>query len=209
MKFPTVPPSAFSEDPAPVTRTELLPAPVPPPRPMKKLPLEMEPPFVTIILLAELPLVESPMVRVAERTFELVVTEPPLTMNVLKEELEPPSVILFSVVLALVRMRVAPELVTPTLMRPFVPPLKLPAMTSVPFSTVVLPWKRLLLARVVVPDPRKERFPLPVITLERVVLSERAKIRLYPIEMVPVPREPLVPLVPTCKVPPLTSVDPL
>ena len=64
MKLPTVVPSAVSEEPAPLTRTELLPAEVPPATPMYMLPLETVPPLRIERLLNELPsLVLAPTLR--------------------------------------------------------------------------------------------------------------------------------------------------
>ena len=174
MKLPRpVSPLALRVEDPPVMSTVLLPAVVPPANPTKRLPLETVPPLVMVSLLPELPVrVSAPMARVlaSERV-------PPLTMRELLEELavRPRERLSRATVPPLVRMRVAPELVSPTLIRPLDPPLKLPAMTSPPFSTVVMPAKVTLLASVVVALPTKERLPAePVMTLERVVLSERA-----------------------------------
>ena len=177
MKIPTDPAFAVKEDPEPVMRTALLPAlVVPPADPINRLPLETVPPLVMMSLLPELPvIVSAPMERALLSARELV-RVPPLTMSVLFEELEvrPREILSRATPPPLVRIRVAPELVSPTLSRPVVPPLKLPAMTRPPFSTVVMPAKVELLAKVAVPLPMKERLPAePEITLERVVLSER------------------------------------
>ena len=178
MKIPTDSAFAVKEDPEPVMRTALLPAlVVPPADPINRLPLETVPPLVMMSLLPELPvIVSAPMARVLLSERELVVRVAPLTMRVLFEEFEvrPREILSRATPPPLVRIRVAPELVSPTLSRPVVPPLKLPAMTRPPFSTVVMPAKVELLAKVAVPLPMKERLPAePVITLERIVLSER------------------------------------
>ena len=64
--------------------------------------------------------------------------------------------------------------------------------------------------RIVVPLPVWAKVPLPLIALERVTLSPRLMTRapLLVRATAPVPREPTVLPLPTCRVPPLMVVAP-
>ena len=131
-------------------------------------------------LLPELPLtVSEPMTRALLSARELVVRVAPLTMRVLLEEaaVRPSAILSRAIVPPLVRMRVAPLLVTPTLSRPVVPPFSEPVIAMAPLSTVLIPWKVLIPVRVTVPVPIWATPPIPPIALLTTISSERLKMR--------------------------------
>ena len=60
--------------------------------------------------------------------------------------------------------------------------------------------------KIVVPDPDCDSLPVPLMALLMATASERLMIKLPLLVIVPVPKLPDVPPLPTSKVPPLTMV---